>query len=290
MVAVANGAQRVLLSPSATSASVAAASRYVFRVFPSDYQQANKIGSFASLELKLANAVVVASTDPYAKELVDGFEGEFKRNGGKVLGELAYTDGKGDVRSVVRRALAHHPQAVYLATTGADRAARRVIEGLDRRGFRGVIMTTSAFAAPEVLHETGRGAEGLIFARSAFDPAQKDPRVRAFVQAYRAKYGEDPGMYAAHGYDAMMVLARTVAKEKAVPWDIWEGLKGLSGYRGVTGFIQFDEQGNAGQFPRVYVVEHGKVDEFENLREGVKRRFVRRVARLAGEAREVVSS
>ena len=290
MVAVADGAQRVLLSPSASSSSVAAESRYVFRVFPSDYQQANKIGSFASLELKLANAVVVAPADPYAKELIDGFEGEFKRNGGKVLAELAYPDGTDDVLPVVQRALARHPQAVYLATTGADRAARLIVEGLDRKGFRGVVMTTSAFAAPQVLDETGRGTEGLILARSGFDPSQKDPRVRAFVQAYRAKYGEDPGIYAAHGYDAMMVLAHTVAEEKAVPWNIWKGLKGLSGYRGVTGFIQFDEQGNAGQFPRVYVVEHGKVDEFDNLRKGVKRRIVRRVGNLAGEARPLVTS
>ncbi len=290
MVAVAKKAQRVLLSPSASSSSVAAASRYVFRIFPSDRQQANKIGSFASLELKLGNAVVVASADPYAKELIDGFESEFKRNGGKVLGEVAYPAGTDQVRPIVEQALATHPQAVYLATTGADRTARQILDELDHERFRGVVMTTSAFAAPQVLDETGRGAEGLIFSRSGFDPAQKDPRVRAFVQAYRAKYGEDPGIYAAHGYDALMVLARSVADEEAVPWNIWKGLRGLSDYRGVTGFIQFDEQGNVGQFPRVYVVDHGKVDEFGSLGKGTKRRLVRRVGSLAGEGRRLVSS
>ncbi len=289
MVAVADKAQRVLLSPSASSSSLAAASRYVFRIFPSDYQQANKIGSFASLELKLGNAVVVASADPYAKELVDGFKGEFERNGGKVLGEVAYPDGVGEVGPIVERALSTHPQAIYLATTGADRPAREILEGLDHEGFRGVVMTTSAFAAPQVLDETGRGTEGLILARSGFDPAQEDPRVRAFVQAYRAKYGEAPGIYAAHAFDAMMVLARAIGDEKAVPWDLWKGLRGLSDYRGVTGFIQFDEQGNVSQFPRVYMVEHGEVAEFGGLGKGVKRRLVHRVGSLAGEGRKLVS-
>ncbi len=290
MVAVADKSQRVLLSPSASSSSLAASSRYVFRIFPSDYQQANKIGSFASLELKLGNAVVVASADPYAKELIDGFEGEFERNGGKVLGELAYRDGAVEVGPIVAQALATHPQAIYLATTGADRPARQILEALDREGFRGVVMTTSAFAAPQVLDETGRGTEGLILARSGFDPAQGDPRVRAFVQAYRAKYGQDPGIYAAHGYDALMVLARAIADQEAVSWNLWKGLRGLSDYQGVTGFIQFDEQGNVGQFPRIYVVEHGKVAEFETLGKGVKRRLVHRVGSLAGEGRKLVDS
>jgi hypothetical protein len=39
----------------------------------------------------------------------------------------------------------------------------------------------------------------------------------------------------------------------------------------VTGVIQFDEQGNVGQFPRVYVVEGGKLEEMEP--DGAKRRL-----------------
>ena len=48
----------------------------------------------------------------------------------------------------VAAALEPRPQAVYVAASGGDPAARRIVKELARRGFRGTVMTTSAFAAP----------------------------------------------------------------------------------------------------------------------------------------------
>ena len=46
-----------------------------------------------------------------------------------------------------------------------------------------------------------------------------------------------------------MALAEAMKAERSNARELWQGLRGLSGYQGVTGVIQFDEQGNVGPVP-----------------------------------------
>jgi len=280
MAEVATKRERVLLEPTASSNEVAATSRYVFHLQPSPTREADKIGSFAVLELELSNAAILVPRGQGESDLVTAFRTQFERSGGEVVGTVEYVPAEGAVPDAVRQVLAKKPQAVYLAVSAADPAARGVVEELRKDNFRGAVLTTSAFAAPEVVDDIGRTGEGLILSRSSFDPDSDRPEVQEFVQAYQDAYGAEPDVYAAYGYDAMMVLARALADEHASPYDLWKGLRGLTDYQGVTGFIQFDEQGEVGQFPRVYVVENGHLAPFQQMDERSKRRLVRRLASL----------
>ena len=285
MVPVAGDAKRVLLSPSASNAELAGTSRYVFRLSPSDYQQAIKMGGFAVLSLDLSKTAVLVPLNESGRELGEVFREEFERQGGEVLDEVSYAEGSArdeeDVSEAVQKVLDRKPQGVYLAASGGDPAAPRILQELARRGFRGTVMTTAAFAAPGLFAGNASGTEGLVVSATAFDLASEEPAVKDFVAAYRAEYDAEPDAYAAQGYDAVMALAEAMKAERSSPRDLWEGLRGLSGYQGVTGVIQFDEQGNVGQFPRVYVVEGGKLEELES--DDAKRR-------LASLARETAPS
>jgi branched-chain amino acid transport system substrate-binding protein len=272
MSQVAADVKRVLISPSASNAELAGSSRYVFRLSPSDYQQAIKMGGFAVMSLELTKAAVLMPSSAAGRELGGVFRAEFERQGGEVLREATYSEGPegtvgaGDAEGVTRAveaALEPHPQAIYLAASGGDPAARRILQELARRGFHGTVMTTSAFAAPGLFEGDRAGTDGLIVSGTPFDPAGGDPEVAAFVEAYRAEYDAEPDAYAAQAYDAVMALAEAMKAERSNARELWKGLRGLSGYQGVTGVIQFDEQGNVGQFPRVYVVEGGKLEEME---------------------------
>lgn len=275
MVPAAGKAERVLLSPTAASADLAGDSRYVFRLSPSDYQQAVTMGGFAVLDLDLGRAAVLMPSSDSGRELGQVFQDEFERQGGEVVSAVGYparAEDKALGRSV-EDVLAKRPQGIYLAATG-DLTARAVLAELARRGFRGTVMTTSAFAATGLLTEAGAGTEGLVVSAGSFDPTSADPKVKAFVEAYRERHGADPDSYAAHGYDAVMALAQAAAEgaeQGAGLRELWKGLRGLSGFQGVTGYIQFDEQGNVGQFPRVFVVDQGTLTELEP--DGARRRL-----------------
>lgn len=283
MVPVADEEERVLVSPSASSPELSGASRYFFRVFPSDFQEGNKMANYAATELKLASTVILAADTTYARSISEAFRREFERNDGEIADTLVYPVGTGDFSEVVRRALDLDPVAVYVADYAAPAVA--ILAELKEAGFDGKLMTTSAFNAPEVLAAAGESAEDVILTQTAFDPDSEDPRVQSFVRAYEARYGERPGIYAAHGYDALTVLADGLkGMTVRAPGEMLKGLRSLGlEYSGVTGGIQFDERGDVGQFPRVYIYQDGAFVDYDKVREEKRKELLDKLRRIRGE-------
>ena len=291
MAAVADREKRVVVSPTARggasapseSAESAGASRYVFRLFPSLDREGSKLASFAALELRLRRSAVVAPTGDGAAG--DSFTQEFERNRGEVVSRISYGDPATDGERIVKEVLASRPQAVLVSGPGEPVA--EIVAGLQSRGYRGALLTTSSFAAPKVVAAAGRHAEGVLLARPTYDSASRRPAVRAFVAAFEKRHGETPDLWAAYGYDAVRVLAAAMVKAPS-PRDAWVGLRGLTEYEGVTGHIQFDEAGDIAAFPRVYVVSKGKMKELAEMEGAERRRIINRLASAASPDRTPV--
>lgn len=275
---VAEEAGRVLLSPTASRPDLPT-SRHFFRLsLPAD-REGTKMASFAALELGLRQAVILAAEDGTARAAAKAFQEELERNHGEVLGRWSYPAvgslSATRLREVVRHAVDEEPQALYLADFSPR--CQQMLEMLDRQGFRGVILTTSGLTAPELLAATREVADGTLVTQTMFDPESTVPKVELFVDAYRERWQGAPDLYAAHGYDALQVLAQALIRDNARAPRVWKGLRGLDEYRGVTGFVQFDAQGQVGQFARVYVVDGGRLDPVEGMPDWRKERLARRL-------------
>jgi branched-chain amino acid transport system substrate-binding protein len=177
------------------------------------------------------------------------------------------------------------PDAVYLADY-ADGLVT-LLSGLESRGYDGKILTTSSIASAEVFSEAGGAAEGVLFTQSNYDVDAEDERVQQFVQAYREKYGSAPDLYAAHGYDAMRIYARALQEGGRRPSQFWQGMRGISGFPGVTGAIQFDEQGDVQKFPRVYIIQEGQFVDYDKVLEERRRALDERRRALERRMREL---
>jgi branched-chain amino acid transport system substrate-binding protein len=281
MIDVAAEQERVLLSPSASSPDLTEQkpTRYFYRIYPSDFREGTQLASWTALNLPVENAVVVSVNTPFARGISRVFENEFERYDGEVLDEIVYPEGQEDFSDIARQVKAKDPQAVYLADFAEQ--VKRIIQALDRVGFKGYILTTSAFAAPDVIAEAGKLAEGVVLAQTVFDPDSDDPTVQKFVEAYREKYDETPGLFAAHGYDAMRIMAQaSLAEASGVPSEFWKGMRSLGDYQGVTGSITFDQKGDVGKFPHVYVVKGGKLVDYDDVLEEKKREIQERRQQL----------
>jgi branched-chain amino acid transport system substrate-binding protein len=274
---VAEREHRVLVSPTARARAVstegtAGASRYVFRLFPSIDREGSKLASFAALELDVERSAVVAPAgDGFA---ADSFAQEFERNRGRVVSTVTYRR-KDDDERIAQDVMKSRPQAVMVAGSGPRVAG--IVAGLHERGFRGAVLTTSSFAAPDVMKAAGRHAEGVLLARPVFDVTSKRETVRAFVEAYRARFEAEPDLWAAYGYDGVRVLAAAL---EAAPSrrEAWAGMRGLTDHEGVTGHIQFDEAGDVAAFPRVYVVSKGAMKEIAEMAAPERRQVMQRLA------------
>lgn len=285
MIPVVDEEEKVLISPSATSPRLTGISSLFFRVAPSDFREGAKMGNFVAQELDINKVVILAAESPYAKGIQDVFKSEFERYGGEVLAVIEYPTGTTAFEAQVDQAMSHQPEAVYVADYAFEIGS--IIKLLKEKGFRGRILTTHAFAAPGVFDQVGGASEGVLLTQVVFDPDSDDPVVRRFADAYQAKYGTKPNFFAAHGYDAMMVIGAVLrGGEIHSSRDFDFELRNLRDFVGAAGPVQFDEKGDVGKFPRVYAIESGDLVDFEVVVEERKREIQRRLRELQDRQRE----
>lgn len=279
MVAIADEHNQVLISPSASSPQLTGISKYFYRVFPSDAREGATMGMFANQKVDIKRGVVIlAKEDLYAKGIQEVFKAEFEQFGGEVLDLIEFPSVPGDLSGLVERVMTINPDAVYLAAYASDVA--QMISGLRELGYEGAIFTTSAFASPEIIAQVGKAANGVYLTQASFDVDSENPRVMEFVEAFRAKYGSDPDLYAAHGYDTMLVLAQALQEGGSIKTDFWKAIRSLRDFAGATGTIQFDERGDVQKFPRVYVVDDGVLVDYEARVEAKRRELLDRLREL----------
>ncbi len=89
---------------------------------------------------------------------------------------------------------------------------------------------------------------------NAFPPNLPTPRIKAFNDAYRARFGEESHGFAAQSYDGLFVAAAAMAKAGTVSDGkaIRDALAGIA-VDGVIGPIRFDAKGQAS--PPVYITQ-----------------------------------
>jgi len=278
MVAVADRYNHVLISPSASSPELTGISKNFYRVFPSDAREGATMGNFATQKLHSERVVILAKEHPYARGIQQQFRDQFEQFGGEVLELIEFPSVPGDLTGLVERVMTLEPDAVYLAAYAYDLA--KMIVGLRELGYKGTIFTTSAFAAPEVIEQVGKPAEGVFLTQAAFDTESEEPKVANFVSAFREKYGLNPSLYAAHGYDSLQVIAQAAIESGIEATEFWKGVRALRDFQGATGTVQFDERGDVQKFPRVYVVVDGRLIDYEAEVERKRRELLDRLRAL----------
>jgi branched-chain amino acid transport system substrate-binding protein len=279
MVPMADRAERVLISPSASSPELTGISKYFYRVFVSDAKEGATMATFATQKRKVGSVVILAKGDnPFAMGNQQVFQSEFERQGGQVLDMIEFPSGS-DLEGLVERVLTLDPDAVYLAAYAADTAA--LIRQLESEGYDGDVYTTSAFATPDLIGEAGSAANEVFLTQAVFEADSEDPAVKSFVEHYRERFSSAPDLYAAHGYDAMKTLAAALERRQGgMASEFWAAIRSLRDFSGVTGPIQFDERGDVQKFPRVYVVADGSLLDFEAEVERRRKELLERLRRL----------
>jgi len=281
MVPVADKHGRVLISPSASTPSLTGISENFYRVFPSDSKEGTTMGTFAAVKLKIETIVILAKQDEYARGVQAVFQAEFERAGGEILEEITYPPGPTDLSGFVERVVSIDPAGVYIAAYAED--IGRLIRMLREGGFRGTILTTAAFSAPEVIEQVGAPAEGVFLTQAVFEADSEEEPIKSFVEAFRAKHGLTPDLFAAHGYDAFMVLIEAQKGSGDMAGDFWQAIRSIRAMPGVTGTIQFDERGDVQKFPRVYVISEGNLIDYEAEIEMRRRELLERLRNLKAE-------
>lgn len=214
-------------------------------------------------DLALEQVAIVAMDDEFGRGLREVFTQQYEGRSRQVIGSFEFDGGAAEFDAIVTQVTALAPDGIYLV--GYENEVSQLLTELRAAEVAAVIMTSSA-VTPNLVQLAGAATDNVVFPQTTFDLDSDAPSVAAFVTAYRQKYDEDPDPYAAHGYDAVKVLAEAInSVEGSHPDDVRIGLNGIQDYDGAAGKTTFDKNGDVVRHPRIMIFRNGAAmpyDEF----------------------------
>jgi branched-chain amino acid transport system substrate-binding protein len=232
-------AKRIFLTSGATSPLLPEqVPQYLFLACFGDNVQAAAGAEFAYDALKARKAAVLfRQGSSYAELLHLYFETRFKELGGEIVAVEPYT------RETIASVVAKLPKAdlIYIATLPDGVAT--VVTALRKAGIGAPILGGDGLDIGEAWSEVDE-ATNIYFTTHAYLGADNpDPEVKAFRATFaRAHPGEEPGAFAALGYDAARMLMAAIAQAGSTePEAVRAALAHTEDFAGVTGKIGYAE-------------------------------------------------
>jgi len=246
----------VLFTASSTADAIRDAGDYVFRNVPPNGAQGKTAAEFALAHLKAKTACVLHMNNDYGVSLTASFKKQFEAGGGKLLSVESYNPGTTDFRAQLTKIGDEHPDLIFYP--GHYQESGLILKQAKELGITAIFLGGDGSYSPELVTIAGGAAEGSYYTLMSMGYGVADQEIQAFVAAFKAKYGEEPDVYAAYAYDALMVIAEAIRKGGYTSDGIKTALYAMKDFKGVTGITQFDSNGEVDKPYGIYEVTAGK--------------------------------
>ncbi|GHF46543.1 branched-chain amino acid transport system substrate-binding protein [Deinococcus metalli] len=181
---------------------------WVFRASGSGWQFSNPFGTYVAQKVS-KNVFLLGADYAFGHDSVNDFKASYTAAGGKVAGEVYTPLGSADFSPYLARIAAARPDAIYAFLSGSD--AVLFLKQFAQFGLnRSVKLTVSGEMMDEkLLNSVGDAVVGAI---SVGPWVQNLPTAqnKIFVDAYRKKYGDTPGVFAERGWDTARVIVEAL--------------------------------------------------------------------------------
>jgi len=176
---------------------------WVFRCISDDRQQCYLLADYLYRKLNFKRVGIIRASNRYGRFGVREIRDSSRRLGNPVPVEMAYTLGTKDFSLQLERLANSGVEAVVHWGDAADGA--HILNQMRARGMTQPYFACDRCLLEEFVQIAGSNAEGVICA-SPWNPDRDDPKLAAFRQAFRKRFGHEPDTYAAHAYDGMNML------------------------------------------------------------------------------------
>lgn len=221
-VAVESGTVQLAMSPAVLPAG---ADSWTFRL-----PQGNAVMAYAMIEHMKKQGIKTVGflgyTDAYGESWLKDFQDQSAVLGGpKIIATERFARADTSVTAQALKLVSANPDAMLVVASGSGAAMPH--KALIERGYKGKIYQTHAAASRDLMRVGGKDVEGaFVVSGPAVVPEQlpashPSKAIAAdFVAKYEKAYGVGSrNQFGAHGYDALIVLEKTVpvALKKAKP-------------------------------------------------------------------------
>ena len=230
-----------MISYASTSPAISGAddSGHLFRVVPSDAQQAVGLAAVASASGASKPAVLYMTND-YGAGLGDNFASNWS---GDVCVQVGYDPAEGsyDASTLAQSVVDGGCDSVLLMSYATDGAA--IMEALSAQGFSGQVIGADGIADAAFTESftDASAVGGLIATRPR--PGEESSAKSSFEAAYAAAGGADGAIYTGETYDAIKLVAAAVVSDPDGNLVNAINKTGVN-YAGASGTHTFDANGD----------------------------------------------
>jgi branched-chain amino acid transport system substrate-binding protein len=215
---------------------------YAFRICYTDAYQGGLAGKFAATSLggKTA-AMLVNQNDDYSIGLAEAFKGTFEQNGGKVIEQVSFTNDDQNFNTALTKIIAANPDVLFVPAYYEQDAL--IAKQARELGYTKPIIGGDGWDSSDYLLQTaGAAALQEVYFVNHYFSGDTDPAVKAFVDAYTAKFNETPSSFSALGYDTAMYVKNAIEQAGTLdPVKIRDAMAATKDFKGITGTLTMGE-------------------------------------------------
>ena len=231
---------------------------WTFRIMPNEVMQGVDIATNAYNRLNARTAVLLYENTNAGIGNAKVFGETFAKLGGKVLADIGFGRDINDFTSIATR-IAGLGKIDVIPTYTLEGQGLKITQALAQSGVTkgggGQAIQLGTIWLPFGFEQkAGKAALGYIRIVQ-FDPTDQRAAVRGFVDAFKAKYNQDPTHLHAHAYDQIALIADVVKRGAKDAKSIRDALAETRSFSGVTGSVEFDKTNQNDKMDTIHYME-----------------------------------
>lgn len=238
---IAQDNETVIFSAGATGAEVVEIGDYVFRNTLLDIFAVPVVVDWMINEKGWKNIAIITSLDNgYSTALTPVFKEAIAAQNANIVLEDSINDGESDYTAQVTNL--KQSDADVLVFTGYYNEAALIMNAMHKKNLDIAMIGGDGLYGQNLAKLGGTAVEEKVIFYCGFSTDQPSPETEAFLQAYRDRWNEEPDMFSAQYYDAVMILAKAMEDAQSADPKVFKNeLAKLKDYPGVSGKTTFRE-------------------------------------------------
>jgi len=231
---------------------------WTFRIMPNEVMQGVDIATHAYKRLNARAAVLLYENTNAGIGNAKVFNETFTKLGGKIVADIGFGRDINDFTSIATR-IAGVGKIDVVPTYTLEGQGLKITQalaqaGVTKAGGGQAIQLGTIWLPFGFEQKAGKAAIGYIRIVQ-FDPTDQRPQVRNFIDAFKAKYNQEPTHLHAHAYDQIALIADTVKRGAKDAESIRVGLAATKTFSGVTGSVAFDKTNQNDKMDTIHYME-----------------------------------
>jgi ABC-type branched-subunit amino acid transport system substrate-binding protein len=217
---------------------------WVVRVIPDDRQACYQMVERIFQADGHKRVAVIRANNRYGRVGILHFTKSATRIGHPLIIEERFNDGETSFQEQLERIKKTNPDAIMI--WGNAKESALILKQIREMGMNLSVYGSDRIVSQEFLQIAGKLADGVV-TTCQYNPDSNDPRYLEFKTDYLKRFGQEPDVFAAHAYDGMNIIIKSIEKaglNRVLIRDVLTDLKTFQGYDGVTGKIIFDQTWN----------------------------------------------